>query len=86
MAAIGHSRDGRRGTAQIEYGLLTDPHERPVAVQVFAGNTADPTAFTHAVTTVRDRFGLRGLTLVGDRGMITPARVAALREVGGLGG
>ena len=61
LAAIGHSRDGRRGTAQIEYGLLTDPRGRPVAVQVFAGNTADPTAFTHAVTTVRDRFGLRGL-------------------------
>jgi Transposase DDE domain len=85
LAAIGHSRAGRRGTAQITYGLLTDPHGRPVAVQVFAGNTADPTAFTHAVTTVRDRFGLRGLTLVGDRGMITSARVAALREVGGLG-
>src|SRR5450756_2450869 len=85
LAAIGHSRDGRRGTAQITYGLLTDPQGRPVAVQVFADNTADPTAFTHAVATVRDRFGLRGLTLVGDRGMITSARVAALREVGGLG-
>jgi len=85
LAAIGHSRDGRRGTAQIEYGLLTDGAGRPVAVQVFAGNTADPTAFSAAVAAVRDRFGLTRLTLVGDRGMITSARIAAVKELGGLG-
>jgi hypothetical protein len=85
LAAIGHSRDGKKGTAQIEYGLLTDPDGRPVAIEVFAGNTADPTAFTHAVSTVRERFGLTRLTLVGDRGMITSARIAALKQLGGLG-
>src|SRR5680860_1708039 len=85
LARIGHSRDGRRGTRQIEYGLLTDPAGRPVAVQVFPGNTADPTAFSHAVTAVRDGFGLQHLTLVGDRGMITSARIGALKDLGGLG-
>ena len=54
-------------------------------MQVFPGNTADPTAFIAVVDTVRERFGLTDLTLVGDRGMITSARIAALREVGGLG-
>ena len=85
LAAHGYSRDGKRGHPQIEYGLLTDPAGRPVAVQVFPGNTADPAAFTQAVAAVRDRFGLGELTLVGDRGMITSARIGALREAGGLG-
>jgi hypothetical protein len=85
LAARGYSRDGRRGLPQIEYGLLTDDAGRPVAVRVFAGNTADPTAFTEAVATVRDRFGLRRLVLVGDRGMITSARIDALRAEGDLG-
>ena len=84
LAAFGYSRDRKRGYPQIEYGLLTDPAGRPVAVQVFSGNTADPTAFTAAVATIRDRFGLTGLTLVGDRGMITSARVDALKDVGGF--
>jgi hypothetical protein len=74
LAARGYSRDGKRGLPQIEYGLLTDPAGRPVAVRVFAGNTADPTAFVSAVSAVRDTFGLRRLVLVGDRGMITSAR------------
>ena len=85
LAAHGYSRDGKKGYPQIEYGLLTDPAGRPVAVQVFPGNTADPTAFIAVVDTVRERFGLTDLTLVGDRGMITSARIAALPEVGGLG-
>jgi hypothetical protein len=84
LAARGYSRDGRKGTLQIEYGLLTDPDGRPVAIRVFPGNTADPTAFIDAVDVVRDKFGLRQLTLVGDRGMITSARIEALRELGGL--
>jgi Transposase DDE domain len=79
LAARGYSRDGRKGTLQIEYGLLTDPEGRPVAIKVFAGNTADPTAFLDAVQTVRDSFGLTRLVLIGDRGMITNARIAALR-------
>jgi hypothetical protein len=85
LAARGYSRDGKRGLPQIEYGLLTDRVGRPVAVRVFAGNTADPTAFTAAVTGVRDSFGLRRLVLVGDRGMITSARIDALRRDTDLG-
>jgi len=87
LAARGYSRDGRKGSAQIEYGLLTDPEGRPVAIRVFAGDTADPEAFMAAVTFVRERFGLRELVMVGDRGMITAARIDALRalEPPGLG-
>ncbi|WP_375489635.1 IS1634 family transposase, partial [uncultured Mycobacterium sp.] len=78
LAARGYSRDGKKNRAQIEYGLLTDPEGRPVAVRVFAGNTADPTAFVEAVTIVRNKFGLAELVMVGDRGMITTARIDAL--------
>ena len=85
LAVRGYSRDGKKGLPQIEYGLLTDPAGRPVAVRVFAGNTADPTAFSTIVEVVRERFGLARLVLVGDRGMITSARIDALRELGGLG-
>ncbi|TQC45030.1 transposase, partial [Rhodococcus sp. WS4] len=85
LAARGYSRDGKKGCEQIEYGLLTDPEGRPVAVRVFPGNTADPAAFTHAVTAVKDTFGLENMLMVGDRGMITAARITALKELGGLG-
>lgn len=85
LAARGFSRDGKAGKAQIEYGLTCDPEGRPVAVEVFAGNTADPKAFMSAAATVRERFGLTDVVMVGDRGMITSARIDALREVGGLG-
>ena len=85
LAARGYSRDGKRGKLQIEYGLLTDPEGRPVAVRVFSGNTADPVAFVDAVEVVRERFGLAQLVMVGDRGMITSARIDALRELGGTG-
>jgi hypothetical protein len=80
LAARGYSRDGKKGKTQIEYGLLTDAHARPVAIRAFAGNTADPTAFVEAVNTVRTKFGLHRLTMVGDRGMITSARIAAITE------
>ncbi|MGH3531454.1 MAG: IS1634 family transposase [Mycobacterium sp.] len=82
LAARGYSRDGKKGLPQVEYGVLTDPEGRPVAVRVFAGNTADPTAFTEIVPVIRDTFGIKKLVLVGDRGMITSARIAALRELG----
>ena len=81
LAARGYSRDGKKGCEQIEYGILTDPAGRPVAVRVFEGNTADPDAFTDIVEVVRDIFGLDNLVLVGDRGMITSARIEALREL-----
>jgi Transposase DDE domain len=85
LAARGYSRDGKKGKPQIEYGLLTDPRGRPVAVRVFAGDTADPTAFTQAVTTVREKFALTDLVMVGDRGMITSARITALKDAADLG-
>jgi hypothetical protein len=84
LAAYGYSRDGKRGKAQIEYGLLTDPEGRPVAVRVFAGNTGDPKTFPEAVDAVRGTFGLQRMIMVGDRGMITSARVKALRELEGM--
>ena len=85
LAARGYSRDGKKGLPQIEYGLLTDPAGRPVAVRVFPGNTADPTAFTTIVQAVKDTYRLTDMVMVGDRGMITSARVEALRELGGYG-
>jgi len=85
LAARGYSRDGKKGLPQIEYGLLTDPDGRPVAVRVLAANTADPAAFNLIATELRAKFGLRDMVLVGDRGMITAARIEALRELGGFG-
>jgi hypothetical protein len=80
LAARGYSRDGKKGRLQIEYGLLTDPAGRPVAVRVFPGNTGDPAAFTGITGVVRDKFGLAQMVMVGDRGMITSARIAALNQ------
>jgi hypothetical protein len=85
LAARGYSRDGKKGLPQIEYGVLTDPAGRPVAVRVVPGNTADPTAFTEIVAQLHDKFGIQRLVLVGDRGMITSARIAALRELNETG-
>ena len=84
LAAFGYSRDHKRGKPQIEYGLMTDFEGRPISIEVFSGNTADPTAFVSAVAAVRTRFGLEELTMVGDRGMITSARIEALGTLGGL--
>jgi len=80
LAARGYSRDGKKGKLQIEYGLLTDPEGRPVAVRVFPGNTGDPGAFTAIVDVVRKKFGLQEMAMVGDRGMITSARIRALNQ------
>jgi DDE family transposase len=84
LAAFGHSRDGKRGKQQIEYGLLTARDGCPVAVRVFAGNTGDPTTFTEAVTVVREKFGITEAVMVGDRGMITSARIKALQKIPGM--
>jgi hypothetical protein len=80
LAARGYSRDGKKGKLQIEYGLLTDPSGRPVAVRVFPGNTGDPAAFTAIADVVRAKFRLAQMIMVGDRGMITSARIAALNQ------
>jgi hypothetical protein len=85
LAAFGYSRDGKRGRAQIEYGLLTDPEGRPVGIDLFKGNTADAIAFKTAVDKVREDFGLKELVFVGDRGMITRTRIADLRALEGAG-
>jgi hypothetical protein len=79
----GYSRDGKKGKLQIEYGLLTDPEGRPVAVRVLPGSTGDPAAFTEITEVVREKFRLARMVMVGDRGMITSARIQALRELDG---
>jgi hypothetical protein len=81
LAARGYSRDGKKGKLQIEYGLLTDPAGRPVAVRVLPGSTGDPGAFTAIVDVVRDKFGLAQMVMAGDRGMITSARIRAMNQV-----
>ena len=81
LAARGYSRDGKKGKLQIEYGLLTDPEGRPVAVRVLPGNTGDPGAFTAIVDVVRNKFGLAQMVMVGDRGMITSARIQAMNQL-----
>ena len=81
----GYSRDHRGDRPQIVYGLLCDPEGRPIAVEVFPGNTADPVTFTQIVGRVRQRFGIQRVVFVGDRGMITSARIDQdLRGVEGL--
>jgi hypothetical protein len=81
LAARGYSRDGKKGKLQIEYGLLTDPEGRPVAVRVFPGNTGDPAAFTAIADVVRTKFELAQMVMIGDRGMITSARIRALSQL-----
>jgi hypothetical protein len=75
LGAIGHPKDGVRGRLQIVYGLLTSKDGIPVAIEVFAGNTGDPTTVASQVDKLKDRFGLTRVVLVGDRGMLTAARL-----------
>jgi hypothetical protein len=75
LGAIGHPKDGVRGRLQIVYGLLTSPEGIPVAIEVFAGNTGDPTTVASQIDKLKARFGLTRVVLVGDRGMLTAARL-----------
>ena len=75
LAQRGHSRDGKRGKLQIEFGLLCDAEGGPVAVEVFQGNAADPMTVGAQIKKLKDRFGLKRVVLVGDRGMLTEARI-----------
>ena len=75
LAKLGHNRDGKRGKLQIVIGLLCDPQGRPVAVEVFDGNTSDPTTLAPQIEKLRQRFGLDSVVLVGDRGLLTSARI-----------
>lgn len=85
LAARGYSRDGKKGLPQINFGLLGDREGRPIAVRVFPGNTADPKAFTTIAGDLHDTFKLDDLVMVGDRGMITSARIKALRALNEAG-
>jgi hypothetical protein len=85
LAKFGHSRDGKNGYPQIVYGLLCNSEGCPVAIEVFEGNTADPTTLPSQVEKIRGRFHIERLVLVGDRGMITSKRIEeTLRGVEGL--
>ena len=84
LAKRGYSRDGRRGTLQIVYGLLCAPDGCPVAIEVFEGNTADPMTLAAQVDKLKRRFQLEHVVLVGDRGMITQARITEDITAAGL--
>jgi hypothetical protein len=75
LAKLGHSRDGRKGTLQILFGLICNAEGCPVAIEVFEGNVGDPTTLAKQIEKVRSRFGLERIVFVGDRGMITEARI-----------
>jgi hypothetical protein len=75
LGAIGHPKDGVKGRLQIVYGLLCSPAGIPIAIEVFEGNTADPKTLAAQITKIKNRFGLSRVCLVGDRGMLTNARI-----------
>jgi transposase len=84
LAKRGYSRDGKKGTLQIVYGLLCAPDGCPVAIEVFDGNTGDPTTLAPQIDKLKQRFGLSHVVLVGDRGMITEARITEDIKSAGL--
>ena len=84
LAKRGYSRDGKRGSLQIVYGLLCAPDGCPVAIEVFEGNTGDPTTLAPQIDKLKQRFGLEHVVLVGDRGMITEARISEDIKTAGL--
>jgi hypothetical protein len=84
LAQRGYNRDGKKGMLQIVYGLLCAPDGCPVAIEVFAGNTGDPTTLGPQIDKLKQRFGLTHVVLVGDRGLITEARISADIKAAGL--
>ena len=82
LAALGYSRDGKKGMRQINYGLLTDERGCPVSVSVFPGNTADASTLVSQAQKAREEFGIDRFVLVGDRGMISSKQIEQLREMG----
>ena len=84
LAAFGYNRDGKKGKQQIVFGLLCSAAGCPLAVEVFPGNTADPTTLGRQVDKIRKRFGIARIALVGDRGMLTTARIRADLQPAGL--
>jgi hypothetical protein len=84
LAKLGYSRDGKRGTLQVNYGLLTDERGCPVCVSVFDGNTGDPKTLLPQVEKVRSAFGIDRLVMVGDRGMISSVQIDSMRKMDGV--
>ena len=84
LAKLGYSRDGKKGTLQVNYGLLTEARGCPVAVSVYEGNVADSATLLPEVTRLRQDFGIEQMVLVGDRGMISSKAIAELREADGI--
>jgi hypothetical protein len=85
LARHGYGRDGKKGKTIIVYGVMTDAEGRPVGVDVYPGNTGDPTTVVDQSDKLRQRFGLERIVLVGDRGMLTSARIEELKKHPGLG-
>jgi Transposase DDE domain len=84
LAKRGYQRDGKKGMLQIVYGLLCAPDGCPVAIEVFEGNTGDPSTLAPQIDKLKQRFGLTHVVLVGDRGMITEARITEDVKTAGL--
>jgi len=84
LAARGHSRDGKRDDPQIVFGLICTAQGCPIAVEVFPGNTADPATVAAQVTKLRERFGIEHIVWVGDRGMLTSARIENVLKPQGM--
>lgn len=85
LAQFGHNRDRKKGKQIIVYGMMTDAQGRPISVQVYEGNTADPTTVPDQVDKLLNRFDLKRMVLVGDRGMLTQTQIDQLKEHPGIG-
>ena len=85
LARFGHDRDGQKGLPIIVYGLMTDDAGRPVAIEIYPGNTGDPTTVPDQVEKLRKRFELSQVVIVGDRGMLTPPQIDKIKKHPGLG-
>lgn len=85
LAQFGHDRDGQKGLPIVVYGVMTDTEGRPLAVDVFAGNTGDPTTVADQVDKLTKRFKLSRVVLIGDRGMLTQTQIEKLKQRPGLG-
>src|SRR5215831_735508 len=85
LAKFGHDRDGQKGLPIIVYGVMTNGEGCPVAVEVYAGNTGDPTTVADQIEKLRERFGLMHVVLAGDRGMLTQPQINKLKDHPGLG-
>ena len=85
LARFGYNRDGRRDLPCIVYGVMTDAEGRPLTVDVYPGNTADPNTVPDQIDKLKIRFGLSRVVLVGDRGMLTQTQIDTLRQRPGIG-